>query len=548
MAAEGIPVLVLKEGTARTKGKDALMNNIQAAKTLADIMRSSLGPRGMDKMLVDQFGDITITNDGAAILDEIDIVHPGAKFVAKIAKSQDIEVGDGTTTSVVLAGELLREAEELLLNDIHPTVIIDGYLKSLRKALEILDEIAITIDKDNEEEVKKIAKTSISTKILSTAADHFADIAYKAVKQVAIEVNGEVKIPLDNIKIEKREGGSLEDSEFINGIIIDKEVVHHRMPKKVENAKILLIAYPLELEKPETADVNIMMDQTKIDQLLMYEKQKLKEMANKIIKTGANVVFCQKGIDDIVQHYLAKAGILAVRRVKKSDMEKLSRATGAKIIMNESYLDAENVSSFLGEAGVVEEKKVGDESMIFVRDCKDPKAVSVLLRGGTKLMLEEVERAFKDMLNTVRNVLLSPKVVPAGGAPEVELAVRLREYAKEVGGKESMIIEAYANAVEKIPATLIETTGLDVIEVLRKIETYHKNGEVGYGLNALTGEVTDMAKAGIYDPLRVKVNALKSATEAATMILRIDDVIAAKEAFEAKKEESKIGEGGGEED
>ena len=541
-AEGGIPVLVLKEGTARTKGRDALYNNIQAAKTLADVMRSSLGPRGMDKMLVDQFGDITITNDGATILDEIDIAHPGAKFIAKIAKSQDIEVGDGTTTSVVLAGELLREAEELLEQDIHPTLIIDGYLKAMRKAIEVLNDMAIEVNKENPEEVKEIAKTAISTKILAAAADHFADIAYRAVKQVAFEVNGEIKVPLDNIKIEKREGGSLEDSEFIDGIVIDKEVVHHRMPKRVENAKIALIAYALELEKPEIADVNIMMDQSKIDELLRYEKQKLKEMADKIIQTGANVVFCQKGIDDIVQHYLAKAGILAVRRVKKSDMEKLARATGAKIIMTEEYLKPEN----LGEAKVVEERKVGDEAMIFVRGCKNPKAVSVLLRGGTKLMLEEIERAFKDMINTVRNILISPKVLPAGGAPEVEVALKLREYAKQVGGKESKVIEAYAKAIEKIPATLIETAGLDVIETLRKLETYHKRGEKNYGINAITGKLEDMAKLKIFDPLRVKENAIKSATEAATMILRIDDVIAAKEAFEAKKEESKIGEKGGE--
>ena len=544
MAAEGVPILVLKEGTARTKGKEALINNIQAAKTLADIMRSSLGPRGMDKMLVDQFGDITITNDGATILDEIEIAHPGAKFVAKIAKSQDIEVGDGTTTSVVLAGELLREAEELLNQDIHPTIIIDGYLKAMKKALEILNEIAIEIDVNDENAVKEIAKTAVSTKIIATSADHFADLAYKAVKAVATEVDGELRVPLDNIKIEKREGGSIEDSEFINGVIIDKEVVHHRMPKRVENAKIALIAYSLELEKPEIADVNIMMDQTKIDELLRYEKQKLKEMADKIIQTGANVVFCQKGIDDIVQHYLAKAGILAVRRVKKSDMEKLAKATGAKIIMTEDHLKPE----YLGEAGLVEERKVGDEPMIFVRDCKNPKAVSVLLRGGTKLMLEEVERAFKDMLNTVRNILVSPKVLPAGGAAEVALAIRLREYAKEVGGKESLVIEAFANAIEKIPATLIETTGNDVIEYLRQLETHHKNNEIGYGINAITGKIEDMLELKIYDPLRVKENAIKSATEAATMILRIDDVIAAKEAFEAKKEESKFGEGGGEED
>lgn len=544
MATEGVPILVLKEDTARTKGREALYNNIQAAKTLADIMRSSLGPRGMDKMLVDQFGDITITNDGATILDEIDIVHPGAKFIAKIAKSQDIEVGDGTTTSVVLAGELLREAEELINQDIHPTIIIDGYLKAMHKALEVLEEMAKPINVDDENQVKEIAKTAIATKILSTAADHFADIAYKAVKQVMVEVNGEIRIPLDNVKIEKREGGSLEDSELINGIVIDKEVVHHRMPKFVKNAKIALIAYPLELEKPEIADVNIMMDQSKIDELLRYEKQKLKEMADKIIQTGANVVFCQKGIDDIVQHYLAKAGILAVRRVKKSDMEKLAKATGAKIIMTEEYLKPE----YLGEAEIVEERKVGDEAMIFVRGCKNPKAVSVLLRGGTKLMLEEAERAFKDMLNAVRNIIISKKVLPAGGAPEIDVALKLREYAKQVGGKMSLAIEAFARAIEKIPATLIETAGMDVIENLRKLETFHKNGQIGYGVNVLEGDLVDMDQKGIYDPLVVKANAIKSATEAATMILRIDDVIAAKEAFEAKKEESKIGEGGGEED
>ena len=529
---EGVPVLVLKEGTERTKGKDALHNNILAAKVLSEIMRTSLGPKGMDKMLVDQFGDITITNDGATILDEIDIVHPGAKFIAKIAKSQDIEVGDGTTTSVVLAGELLKNAEELLREDIHPTIIIDGYLKAQEEALKIIESIATPVDVNNEKMIKEIAKTAVASKILAGVSDKFADMAIKAIKAVMIEENGVLKIPLDEIKVEKREGGSLEDTEFIDGIVIDKEVVHHRMPKKIENAKIALIAYALELEKPESADINVMMGTDTIDKLLTWEKEKLKEMAEKIINSGANVVFCQKGMDDIIQHYLAKNGILAVRRVKKSDIEKLAKATGAKVIMNDEFLTSE----VLGEAALVEEKKVGDEALIFVRGCKNPRSVSILLRGGTKLTLEEAERSLNDMLNVIRNIYLEPKVVPAGGAPEIEIALRLREYANKVGGKEKKVIEAYANAIESIATAIIESTGLDVIEKLRELETYHTQGKVGYGIDAVVGEIRDMSEAGIFDPLRVKKNAIKSATEAATMVLRIDDIIAAKEAFEAKKE------------
>ncbi len=537
--ARAIPILVLKEGTARTRGKEALHNNILAGKVLAEIMRTSLGPKGMDKMLVDQFGDITITNDGATILDEIDIVHPGAKFIAKLAKSQDIEVGDGTTTTVVLAGELLAQAEDLLREDIHPTMIIDGYQKALKKALEILDEIAIPIDVNNEEMVKEISKTAIASKILAGVADHFAELAIKAVKAVMREENGKLKIPLGDIKIEKREGGSLEDSELIDGIVLDKEVVHHRMPRKVEDAKIALIAYALELEKPEVADVNVMMDTETIDALLRWERDKLKEMAEKIIKSGANVVFCQKGIDDIVQHYLAKHGILAVRRVKKSDMEKLAKATGAKIIMNEDFLTPDA----LGYAKVVEERKVGDENMIFVRGCKNPKSVSILIRGGTKLVVEEAERSLNDLLNTVRNIYLEPKVVPAGGAPELEIAMRLEKYADEVGGKESLAIKAFARAIESIPATLIETTGMDVVETLEELRTYHAQGRKSYGIDVIEGKIKDMAEAKIFDPIRVKKNAIKSATEAALMILRIDDIIAAREAFEAKKEEGKTGVG-----
>ncbi len=534
---QAIPVLVLKEGTARTKGKEALFNNILAGKVLAEIMRTSLGPKGMDKMLVDQFGDITITNDGATILDEIDIVHPGAKFIAKLAKSQDIEVGDGTTTTVILAGELLAQAEDLLKEDIHPTIIIDGYQKALKKALEILDEIAIPVDLNNKEMIKEVSKTAIASKILAGVSDHFVELAIKAVEAVKREENGKLKIPLGDIKVEKREGGSLEDSELIDGIVLDKEVVHHRMPRKVEDAKIALIAYALELEKPETADVNVMMDANTVESLLRWEKEKLKEMAEKIINSGANVVFCQKGIDDIVQHYLAKNGILAVRRVKKSDMEKLAKATGGKIIMNDEFLTPDA----LGYAKVVEERKVGDENMIFVRGCKNPKAVSILIRGGTKLMVEEAERSLNDLLNTVRNIYLEPKVVAAGGAPELEIAMRLEKYADEVGGKESLAIRAFARAIQSIPATLIETAGLDVVETLEELRTHHAQGNFNYGIDVVNGEVKDMAEIKVFDPVRVKKNAIKSATEAALMVLRIDDVIAAKEAFEAKKEEGKTG-------
>jgi len=545
MAAEkrAIPVLVLKEGTQRTRGREALFNNIQAAKILGEIMRTSLGPRGLDKMLVDQFGDIVITNDGATILDEIDIVHPAAKFIAKISKSVDIEVGDGTTSAVVLAGELLREAEELLKEDIHPTIIIDGYMKGLEKALEVLERIAIPVDTKNDEEVKKIAKTCLSGKIVRDVADHFVNIALEAIKRVMRYENGKLRIPLGDIKIEKREGGALTDTQLIDGIVLDKEVVHHRMPRVVKDAKIALIAYSLELEKPEYADVNVMMTSDRIDELLRWEHEKLKEMAEKIIKTGANVVICQKGIDDVVQHYFAKAGILAVRRVKKSDMEKIAKATGAKIIMNDSFLGPDK----LGYAKIVEERKVGDENMIFIRGCKNPRAVTILVRGGTKMLVEEAERALNDVLNVIRNIYLEPKVVPAGGAPEIAVAVELRKYAKQLGGKESKVIEAFANAFERVATALIESGGLDVIETLAELRAHHARGEHGYGINLFTLKVEDLTKSGIFDPIRVRKTVYKAAVESSCMILRIDDIIAAKSAFEEKGEEAKTPESSEEE-
>jgi len=532
-----IPVLVLKEGTRRSYGTEALRNNILAATTLARMMKTSLGPRGLDKMLVDQFGDVVITNDGAAILDEIDIVHPGAKFLAKLSKSQDIEVGDGTTTVVVFAGELLSKAEELLDNDIHPTKIIDGYILALRKSLEVLDSLAIKIDPNNKEEVLKVAKTCIASKTIAPYADHFASIAYEAVKAIMHEENGRLKIPLDEIKIEKKEGGSLTDTELIYGIVLDKEIVHHRMPRKVEDAKILLIAYPLELEKSEFADVHVFAGKTSIDALLRWEKEKLQEMAEKIIKTGANVVICQKGIDDIVQHYLAKHGIIAVRRVKKSDMEKIAKATGAKIIQNEEFLS----SDALGYAKIVEERKVGDETMIFIRGCKNPRAVSILIRGGSKLIVDEAERNLKDLLHAVRNVMLDPRILPAGGAPEMAIAIKLREFAeKELSGRPSIVVKAFADAIEVIPSTLIETAGLDPIEDLNKLRTYHAQAKYTYGVDVINGKLADMRELGYFDPYVVKKNAIESAVEAAVMLLRIDDIIAAKEAFELKKEETEV--------
>jgi len=536
MAAErkhAIPVLVLKEGTRRAYGSEALRNNILAATTLARMMKTSLGPRGLDKMLVDQFGDVVITNDGATILDEIDIVHPAAKFLSKLSKTQDIEVGDGTTSVVVLAGELLSKAEELLNNDIHPTKIIDGFLLAFRRATQILDDLAIRIDPSNREQVLKVAKTTVATKSIAPYADHFANIAYDAVRTIMREEDGKKKIPIDDIKIEKKEGGSLTDTELIYGIVLDKEIVHHRMPRRVEDARIALISYALELEKSEFADVHIMAAKHSIDALLRWEKEKLREMAQKIIDTGANVVICQKGIDDIVQHYLAANNILAVRRVKKSDMEKIARATGAKIIQNEDFLSPD----VLGYAKVVEERKVGDETMIFIRGAKNPKAVSILVRGGSKLIVEEAERNLKDMLHCVRNIMLEPRILPAGGAPEMTLSLKLKEYAeKELSGRQSMVVKAFAEALEIIPCTLIETAGLDPIEDLNKLKTYHAQGKYTYGVDVINGKLDDMAELGFFDPFIVKRNALASAVEAAVMLLRIDDIIAAKEAFELKGE------------
>ncbi len=533
----GQPVLILKEGTTRTRGRDAQEMNIMAAKIVAEAVRSTLGPRGMDKMLVDSLGDVVITNDGATILKEMDIEHPAAKMMVEVAKTQDEEVGDGTTTAVVLAGELLKKAEELLDNEVHPTVIAKGYKIAAKKAEEVLQGLAVEVkeEKDLDELLKKIATTSITGKSPEGAREYLAELAVKAVKTV-IDEDG--KIDVENVKMEKKVGGSISDSKFINGIVIDKEVVHPGMPKRVENAKIALINSALEVEDTETDAKIRITSPEQLKAFLDEEERILKEMVEKIKESGANVVFCQKGIDDLAQHYLAKAGILAVRRVKKSDMEKLSRATGAKIVTKIDSISAED----LGKAELVEERKVGDDRMVFVEGCENPKSVTILLQGGTEHVVDELERGMNDMLHVVANVLEEKKILPGGGAPEIELSLRLREFASTLSGREQLAAEAFAEAMEIIPKTLAENAGLDPIDAIVDLKAAHERGDKSAGLNVFTGEVVDMVKEGVIEPLKVKIQAIRSATEAAVMILRIDDVIAAKKMSEEELK-SEMGEG-----
>ncbi|MEQ9714364.1 MAG: thermosome subunit beta [Candidatus Asgardarchaeum sp.] len=534
----GIPVLILKEGTKRTTGRDAMKNNIMAARAIAEAIRTSLGPHGMDKMLVDSFGDVTITNDGRAILDEIEVQHPAAKMMVQVAKTQDEEVGDGTTTAVVLAGELLKNAEELLDQDIHPSVIVDGYRAATDQALKLLNDIAIDADIEDEELLKNVAATSMMSKVVSGAKDKLAEIAVKAIKAVVTEVDGKRVVDLDDVKVEKKHGGSIEDTQLIYGIVLDKEVVHPGMPKRVENAKIALIQASLEVEKTEfDAKLNITSPE-QIEKFIKAEENMLKEMVEKIAATGANVVFCQKGIDDIAQHFLAKKGILAVRRVKKSDMEKLAKATGARIITNLDDMSEKD----LGEAKLVEERKVADDYMVFIEGCKNPRSVTILVRGGTELIVDEVERSLHDALSVVRNIVVNPKVVAGGGAPEIYLALQLRKFAEKVGGKEQLAVEKYAEALEVIPRTLAENAGLDPIDIIATLRAEHDKGHYWMGVNGFEGKIDDMRKLNVYEPLVVKQQALKSASEAAIMILRIDDVIAASELGKEKEKEG--GEGG----
>nr|MDO8079818.1 thermosome subunit beta [Candidatus Freyarchaeota archaeon] len=520
----GVPVLILKEGAERTRGRDAQRTNIMAARVIAEAVRSTLGPRGMDKMLVDSLGDVTITNDGAAILNEIDVQHPAAKMLVGVAKTQDDEVGDGTTTAVVIAGELLKRAEELLDQKIHPTLIVSGYKKAADKAKEILDEVAISVDPNDEETLLKIAVTSMNSKSVLGAKEHFAKISVEAMKQIAEEKEGKLEANRDMVNIIKKQGKSILETELVQGMVVDKELVHPAMPKTIKNAKIALLDAAVEIEKTEfDAEIRIS-DPTQMQAFLDEEQSLLKQMVQSIKNSGANVMFCQKGIDDTAQHYLAKVGVAAIRRVKKSDMEKLAKATGGTVVTNLKELKAEN----LGEAGIVEEVKLANDKVVYVRDCKNPKAVTIVVRGGTELVVDEGERALNDSLSVVRDVIEDQKMVAGGGAPETELAKRLRDYAGSIGGREQLAIEAFAESLEIIPKTLAENAGHDQLDVLVKLRAAHEKDGLWMGVNISTGDVSDMLEMGVVEPLRVKKQAIVSASEAAELILRIDDVIASR--------------------
>ncbi len=521
MAAQ--PIFILREGSKRTHGSDAQHNNIMAAKAVAEAVRTTLGPKGMDKMLVDSMGDVVITNDGATILKEMDIEHPGAKMIVEVAKTQDAEVGDGTTTAAVLAGEFLTKAEDLLESGVHPTVIASGYRLAAAQAVKILDTITIRASPEDTETLEKIAGTAITGKGAESHKAHLSRLAVRAIKSVVEKSeDGKITVDIEDVKTEKRPGGSIKDSEIIEGVIVDKERVHTAMPEIVKDAKVLLLSVPIELKKTETkAEIKI----TTPDQMQLFldqEEAMLKEIVDKVIQTGANVVFCQKGIDDLAQYYLTKAGIFAMRRVKKSDMDKLSRATGGRIITNLDEID----ESDLGYAGLVEEKDVTGSRMTFVTGCKESKTTSILLRGGTEHVVDGLERALEDALRVVGVALEDQKIVVGGGSPEVELSLRLKEYAATLKGREQLAVTKFAESLEVIPQTLAENAGLDPIDMLVEMRSQHEKGNKRAGLNVYTGKIEDMFENDVVEPLRIKTQAINAATEAAIMILRIDDVIA----------------------
>ena len=519
----GTPVLILREGAARSRGREAQHANIMAAKIVAETVKSALGPKGMDKMLVDSFGDVTITSDGRTVLDEMDIQHPAAKMMVEVAKTQDSEVGDGTTTSVIIAGELLGKAEDLIEKNVHPTVIIDGYRKAAEKALETLEKIAIRIKPNEKEFLEKVAVTSMASKLVAENKEYLADIAARAILHVAQKTETGYKADVDDVMVEKKPGESVTDTRLINGIVIDKEVVHSGMPKRIEKAKIALLDVALEIEKTEfDAKINIESPE-QMDAFLKQEETMLKEMVEKIAKSGATVVICQKGIDDLAQHYLARKGILAARRAKKSDIEKLAKATGGKIITNLNDLSKDD----LGHAEIVEERKIGDDKMTFIEGCKNPRSVAILIRGGTERIVDEAERSIHDALCVAKDVVEEPKVVAGGGAPELEVAKELKEYAETLPGREQLAVMSFAEAFESIPITLAENAGLDPIDIISELRARHEKGEIWAGIEVHDGKVKDMKKAGIFEPLAVKKQIIKSASEAACMILKIDDIIAA---------------------
>ncbi len=515
------PIFILPEDYQRTLGKDAQRNNILAAKQVAEAVRTTLGPKGMDKMLVDSLGDITITNDGVTILEEMGIEHPAAKMIVEVAKTQEDQVGDGTTTAVVLAGELLKNAESLLDKDVHPTVIAKGYRMAAEQSQKILENISENISEDNEDILKKIAITAMTGKGAS-AKEKLADMSVKAVKQIMEKEDNKTLINLENIKLEKKTGDGVSDTELIDGLIIDKERLHTGMPRSIKNAKIALINSALEIKSTET-DAKISINSPdQMEAFLKKEESMLKNMSDKIIKSGANVVICQKGIDDLIQHFLAKSEIYTIRRVKKSDMEKLARATNAKIINNLEELS----KSDLGKAGLVEGRRVNDEEMTYVTDCINPKAVTILLRGGTEHVVDEVERAMKDALGDISATLKTGKAVGGAGSVEIELSLKLREYANKLSGREQLAVLAFAESLEIIPRTLAENAGIDPIDTITELKSQHESKKKWYGLDVFSGKVVDSWKNGVIEPLKIKTQAIKSASEVAELILRIDDVLA----------------------
>ncbi|MFO7968342.1 MAG: thermosome subunit beta [Archaeoglobaceae archaeon] len=522
---QGTPILVLREGTQRTSGRDAQRQNIMAARTIAQSVKSTLGPRGMDKMLVNGVGDIVITNDGVTILKEMDVEHPAAKMVIEVAKTQENEVGDGTTTAVVIAGELLKRAEELLDQDIHPTLIARGYRLAAEKAKEVLEELATPVSKDDDDILKRIAATAMTGKGAEVAVDKLSEISVKSVKSIAEEGEEGFDADTDFIKVEKRHGGNAEDTELIDGIVIDKEIVNPAMPKKVDNAKILLLDSALEVKDTETdAQVQIN-DPEMLQKFVDQEEKMLKDMVEKVVNSGANVLLCQKGIDDLAQYYLAKQGVIASRRVKKSDLEKIAKATGGRIMSDLRDITEEE----LGKADLVEERKVGDEKMTFITGCHNPKAVTILVRGGTEHIVDEVARGIEDAIRVVTAALRDGKVVPGGGALETAASLKLNDWAPSLGGREQLAVEGFAKSLEVIPRTLAENAGLDPINSLVELKSAHEENKKDSGIDVNTGKIGDMKELGVLEPISVKAHAISSADEVAVMLLRIDDVVASKE-------------------
>ena len=516
------PVLVLKESALQQKGRDAQKNNIAAAKLVADLVKTSLGPRGLDKMLVDSLGDVTITNDGATILKEIDAQHPAAKMMVEVSKTIDTEVGDGTTSSVVFAGALLEKAEKLLEKDVHSTVIVDGYQAASEKSLELLADFAKSVKPDDQESLIKIAKTSMQSKLISEDSEPMSKLVVGAILKIA-EKNGDAySVDLDNLKVEKKSGASIQDTALIKGIVLDKEIVHSGMPTKIQNAKIALVNAALEVEKTEmSAEIRIS-DPTQMQMFLEEENRMLKEMVTKLHNAGTNVLICQKGIDDISQHYLAKHGILAVRRVKESDMTKLAKATGGRITTNLDDITEKD----LGHADLVQQKKIETDKWVFIEGCKNPHSVTILIRGGSQRVVDEVDRSIHDSLMVVKDVIETPSIVTGGGSAEAYLAGQLNEYADSFDGREQLAVKQYAEALESIPLTIAENAGMDPIDTIISLRAKQNSGKKGTGINAREGKIGDMNSLNILEPLVVKEQIIKSATETACMILRIDDVIA----------------------